>query len=165
MSNLFEINNDIEKALEDILNSVNEETGEVDEAYVRIFEDLQMQKDEKLENIGCYIKNLNADIKAFQEEEKVMKKRREVLEHKVERLKKYVSTILNGEKWDKSTKVRFGFTESTQTVIDDETLIPKKFLIKKIDYSPDKNAIKEAIKSGKKVKGAHLNTVKNIQVK
>jgi len=165
MSNLFDLNRDIEKALDDILNSVNEETGEVDESCVQLLEELQMQKDEKLENIGCYIKNLTADVNAFKEEEKVMKKRREVIEHKIERLKKYVSLILNGEKWDKSTKVQFNFTESTQTIIDDESLIPKKFLVKKTDYSPDKNAIKEAIKSGKKVKGAHLNTVKNIQVK
>ena len=99
MSNLFDINRDIEQALENILNSVNEETGEVDESYVHLLEDLQIQKDEKLESIGCYIKNLNANIKAFQEEEKVMKRRREVLE------------------------------------------------------------------SGKAVKGAHLNTVNNIQVK
>jgi len=163
--NLFEINKDIEQTLENILNSVDEDTGEVDEAYVHLLEDLQMQKDEKLENIGCYIKNLNAEINAFKEEEKNMKKRREVLEHKAERLEKYVSSVLNGEKWDKSTKVQFSFRESTQTIIDDESLIPKKFLVKKIDYSPDKKAIKEVLESGKAVKGAHLNTVKNLQVK
>lgn len=163
--NLFEIDKMIAEAIDNILNSTNEETGEVDESYVKELEKLQIAKDEKLEAVGCYIKNLNADINAFKEEEKNMKKRREVLEHKVERLEKYVSSVLNGEKWDKSTKVQFSFRESTQTIIDDESLLPKKFLVKKIDYSPDKKAIKEVLESGKTVKGAHLNTVKNIQVK
>ena len=163
--NLFEIDRRIEEAITDIFNSTDEETGEVDESCVHVLEDLQMQKDEKIENIGCYIKNLNAEIDAFKAEEANMKHRREVLENKRDRLKTYISNNLNGEKWDKSTKVQFSFRSSESVIIDDETIIPKKYLVKKVDISPDKKAIKEVLKSGQTVKGVHLDKKMNLQVK
>lgn len=51
------------------------------------------------------------------------------------------------------------------TVIDDETLIPDTFKSTKVTESVDKTAIKEAIKSGKDVPGAHLQASQSITIK
>lgn len=51
------------------------------------------------------------------------------------------------------------------TVIDDATLIPDTFKTTKVTESVDKTAIKEAIKSGKDVPGAHLQASKSITIK
>ena len=51
------------------------------------------------------------------------------------------------------------------TIIDDETLIPDTFKNTKVTESVDKTAIKEAIKLGKDVPGAHLQPSKSITIK
>ena len=161
---LYEINKDIESVIEDMFINVDEETGEVSKEYVDRLSELQMQKDEKLENIGCYIKNLNAEAKAIKAEEDSLKKRREALENKSDRLKKYVSSILNGEKFE-STKVVFAFRKSDEVSIPDESLIPKEFMVTKTEEKPDKVAIKKALKEGKEVRGAFLVDKNNMSVK
>lgn len=161
---LYEINNEMKMALDDVLNSVDEETGEVDESYVHILEDLQMQRDEKLDNIGAYIKNLAAEAEAIKTEEKKLAERRKATENKVERLKNYVAEILNGEKFE-SSRVAFSFRRSEQVVIPDEEHLDERYLVREVTWKPDKKAIKEAIKSGELVVGAYLETKNNLQIK
>ncbi|MGC4388733.1 siphovirus Gp157 family protein, partial [Streptococcus suis] len=43
-----------------------------------------------------------------------------------------------------------------ESVQVDEDLLPKKYFAKKIELKPDKTALKELLKSGKKIKGAEL---------
>ena len=57
--NLYEIDNEI-------LSCVDMETGEV--VDMDKLNNLQMERDQKIENIGCWIKNLLADAKALKEE-------------------------------------------------------------------------------------------------
>ena len=51
------------------------------------------------------------------------------------------------------------------TVIDDKKLIPDTFKTTKVTELVDKTAIKEAIKAGKDVPGAHLQASKSITIK
>lgn len=161
---LYEINKEIEAALELIFASANEETGEVDEAYVHALEELQIQRDEKLEALGCYIKNQRAEAAAIKAEEAALKARRERLTNKADRLEKYVAEMLGGQKWDKSAKVAFTFRKSTQTIVDDETALPDEYFRVKTERKPDLNAIKAAIKAGTVVNGAHNVEVNNMSV-
>ena len=57
------------------------------------------------------------------------------------------------------------FRKSEQTIIDNETEIPDEFIAVTMVKKPDKTAIKNAIKSGREIKGAHIETVKNLQIK
>jgi hypothetical protein len=45
---------------------------------------------------------------------------------------------------------------SSGVVIEDESALPDEFLISKTTYQPDKAAIKEAIKAGASIPGAHI---------
>lgn len=161
---LYEINKDIEATLNAIMASVNED-GEVDEAYVHQLEDLQLQRDDKLEGIGCYIKNLRAEAVAIKAEEANLKARRTALENHAERLTNYVADMLGGEKWDKSPKVAYSFRKSERVVIGDESLIPAEYIKTKTETAPDLTAIKNAIKAGNDVAGARVVTFNNVQIK
>ena len=57
------------------------------------------------------------------------------------------------------------FRKSEQTIIDNAKLLPSEFVKEKVTYAPDKTAIKNAIKAGQDVPGAHIETVNNIQIK
>ena len=161
---LYEINSQIEDAISNIMASVDETTGEVSQEAVDKLTELQIQRDEKLDNIGAYMKNLASDIDALKTEEKALASRRKVKENELENLKKYVSLHLNGEKFE-SARVRFSFRRSEAVKITDVTIIPKKYLIKEITWKPDTSAIKDMLKAGKKVKGAFLDERSNLQIK
>ena len=87
---LYEIN-------EEIMQCVDFETGEViDEGKLN---DLQMLREEKIENIGLWIKDLKAEAKAIAEEVKALNARKKAAENKAESLKQYLAMVLDGEKF------------------------------------------------------------------
>ena len=162
--NLYEINTEIEKAIENLFLNTDEATGEVRQEDLDALEALKVAKDEKLEAIGCYIKNTKAEAEAIKAEEKALKERREALEKKEERLKEYVANALQGEKWA-SAKVAFSFRKSEAVVIPDIDLLDEDYLNEEITYKPDKRAIKDELKSGGEVRGAYLEEKQNLQIK
>lgn len=68
--NLYEINSQI-------LDCVDPETGEVMD--IDRLEELNMAKAEKVDNIACWVKNLEADVAAFEAQEKAFADRRETI--------------------------------------------------------------------------------------
>ena len=70
-----------------IVDCFDPETGELLDAAA--FEDLQLERSTKIENIACWIKDLNSDVDAIRAEEKVLADRRRSLENKAENLKTY----------------------------------------------------------------------------
>lgn len=99
-----------------ILALVDPETGEIlDDAAL---EQLQMERETKLENIACWIKNLTAESAAIRQEEINLAERRKVLERKSERLKKYLSEALNGEKFQ-TAKCSVTFRKVSRVEIED----------------------------------------------
>ncbi len=58
MASLFEVNKAIMDAWE---ACVDPETGEIDESKYAEMEALQVERDEKIENIACWVKNLTSD--------------------------------------------------------------------------------------------------------
>ena len=127
--NLFEI----EKSINDLLEVgyqefVDEETGEFDEeAFNKSLSELEVEKSQKIENIGLFIKNLNTDIADLKAEEKAMAERRKAKERKVESLKRFLSAVLNGEKFE-TAKLALSFRRSEQVQIVDEKKIPEEFM-------------------------------------
>lgn len=162
--NLYEINVEIEKAINDLFTTTDAETGEVNQEAMDRLTGLQIQRDEKLDNIGAYIKNLQAEAKMLKEEEESLKARREAKEKKAENLKRYLASVLDGKPFE-SVRVKCSWRSSEAVNISDANLIPKKFMVKKIKFEPDKTSIKEWIKAGHKVKGATLETRNNLQIK
>lgn len=164
---LYEINAAIGDAIEALFSAVNEETGEVDEEKLKALEQLKEDRAEKLDNIGAYIKNLTAEVEALKQESAALKERADAKAKKIERLKTYVTDNMLSQCETKfeSKRVVFSFRKSEQVEISDDAALPKKFLVKKVEFKPDKVAIKKALKGGAKVKGAKLVEMQNLQIK
>lgn len=103
---------------------------------------------------------IDADMKAvgLSAYEKRFKERRQRLEHKVEKLRELVFKIMQFAEIHKvelpeaTLSVRSG---AQQVLITDESKLPDDLC--KIERSPKKAEIKEALKSGKEVPGAELS--------
>lgn len=161
--NLFEINLEIKKCFREGDEVVDTTTGEVfDSSYL---DNLEMLRDEKIENIAKWIKNLDSDIEQLKNQKDIFDSRMKAAERKRDSLKNYLSFVLSGDKWEASDKsVKISWRRSEVVCIPDESKIPKKWFIKQ-EPKLDKAGIKSEIKSGGKVKGASLVTNNNIQIK
>ena len=164
---LYEINSQINNLMDIIFDSVDEETGEVDPELMAQLSTLNLERDQKLDNIGAYIKNLDAEAKAIKDEMDALKKRLDQKKKKIESLKEYVAQDMlhNGDTKKESARVVFSFRKSKAVEITDETLIPKDFLTIKTEVKPDKVEIKHAIDAGKEVPGAELVERQSLQIK
>lgn len=160
---------------------VDTETGEVavtEEDFLRMYEDIQMEMKDKIINTSCYIKNLLSDAAQIKAEEDRLKARREQKERYAKRLQETMDNVIKHRinnidedfdgcnKWKiDDPKVRLSFRRSEKVEIINPDVIPKAYINKKVELKPDLNAIKEAIKNGKKVKGAELVNNLNLQIK
>ena len=155
---LYEIN-------EAIMGLIDED-GEI--ADFEEFDELQLKREEKIENIALYIKNLTAEAKAIKDEEDVLKKRRVAAENKVQGLKCYLDHALQGEKF-KTARTAISYSTSTQCVTGEEFIKWAQSnaaeLLRFKDPEPNKTAIKELLKDGKEVPYAELRKVRNIVVR
>ena len=141
--NLYEINTEI-------LNCIDSETGEVD---IDSLNALQMLRNEKIENIALWIKDLKAEAEALKVEKMAFQARQAAAENKAESLKNYLANALNGEKF-KTTKCAISFRRSEKVEITNELDLPPEFTT--VEIKADKTAIKQAIKSGQEVAGAKI---------
>ena len=147
---------------EAILNLVDMETGEIADAEA--FDALTMQKEEKLENVALWIKNLMADAAAFKAEKEIFAEREKAALKKAESLKNYLTYALDGQKFS-TTKCAVSFRKSERVEITDESLIPATYFIAKHTLEPDKKFIKEVLKKGVEIEGAVLTENLNISIK
>ena len=149
---LYEIN-------EEITNCIDTETGEVDAEKL---EALEMLRDEKIEGIALWIKDLKAEAEALKAEKQAFEKRQQAAENKAESLKNYLTGFLNGEKF-KTTKCAVTFRKTQSVNIINVMDVPPMYV--NVEIKPDKNAIKAALKDGKKVSGAELVESTSCQIK
>lgn len=159
---LWEINNAI-------MDCVDFETGEVID--IERLDALQMARDEKLENIGLYIKNLDAEAAAIREEEKALAVRRKVRENKAERLRDYLSYSLAGQSFE-TPRVSVSFRASTRCEVANEQALVEWLQIHDRDdclkYTAptvDKTKVTRLLKAGEEIPGAVLEQRQNMQLK
>ena len=155
MASLYEIN-------QAIMDCIDMETGELIDP--ERLEQLTMEKDQKIENVACWIKNLTAEAAAYKAEKAAFAEREVQALKKADTLKKWLSDALAGQKFS-TAKCAVSFRKSEAVMVDDVNLIPAEMLRIKTTYEPDKTAIKNAIKSGREINGCMLVENTNIQIK
>ena len=151
---LYEINAEID-------NCIDYETGEI--LDIEKFQELQIEKEHKLEAIALVYKNAIAESKMVSDEMKSLKARKEKCDNLANKMKEMLYNELQGEKF-MTSKVEVSFKKSTITEVIDLAGIPEQYIKTKIERTADKTAIKNAIKSGEKIKGARLIEKNNIQI-
>ncbi|MBO5372143.1 MAG: siphovirus Gp157 family protein [Lachnospiraceae bacterium] len=152
--NLFEIDAEIMKC-------VDMETGEIIDTE-RLGQ-LQMDRDTKIENIACWIKNLASDAEALKAQKQVFADRQKIAENKAESLKQYLATALGGKKFS-TDKVVVSFRKTSSVNVTDVSKLPEQYL-KHVEPTADKTAIKAAIKAGTVIDGAEIVEGQSISIK
>lgn len=147
---------------EAILNLVDEETGEVID--LEALEMLEMERDKKISNVACWIKDLKAEAEAIKAEKMNLAKRQATCENKVEQLKKYLADALGGVKF-KDSRCSISYRKSVSVQLDDGALekLPDAFV--KVEKSARLTELKEAMKEGKSFDGVRLVENNNIQIR
>lgn len=165
MATLYELDKAIEQVIEHGF-SWDEETGEVlfEEADL---ESLRVAFTDKLEACGIWMKNQKALADAIKAEEKALYDRRKSIEKRLERMDGYVlNCLMKTPKQSVETPVvSLKTRKSTRTVIDDESEVPEEFTEQVVTVKVNKAEIGKALKAGREVSGAHLETSQNLQVR
>lgn len=162
MATLYEID-------AEILSCIDMETGEILDPEK--LEALQIARDEKIEAVALWYKNLCSDAEQYKAEKEVFAEREAAAKKKAESLKSWLAYALNGEKMSTS-KVAISFRKSEAVEIEDESKFVEwaqrarhKDLLTFKTPTVNKTAIKALINSGKKLKGVSIITRQNIQIK
>ena len=151
--NLYEINHEI-------MSCWDEETGEI--LDVQKFDAMQMALEDKLESIGCYIKNLEAEAAALKVEEDAFVARRKRVEKKAASLKNYLSGYLQGCPFE-TLRVKISFRKSESLEVSESAVVPEEYLKHKVEVNISE--LKKAVKSGLVLDGVQLIQKQNISVK
>ncbi|MBQ1347985.1 MAG: siphovirus Gp157 family protein [Aeriscardovia sp.] len=160
--NLFKIAEALERCVKLASgNYVDTETGEVIDTEA--IESLEMERDAKIRNIACWIRNLDAEEKALAEQERIYRDRKNATHNKKEDLKEYLASFLAGKKW-KNEEVNISWRKSEAVEVTDMKKLSSYYLRYR-EPEVNKTLLKADLKAGVKLEGAVLTEKNNIQIK
>ena len=160
---LYEINAEIEKAL---LEAIDPETGEIKDTSV--LESLNIAKGEKVKSIALQILNMESEEAEIDKALKRYLAMKKAQRRNIDKLRAYLKYHTEGQEYN-FTEVKIKYLTSEETVITDKEAFEKYCKRHKdlftYEIKPNKAAIKNAILSGVRVKGAEIVINKNLQIK
>ena len=154
----------------DDAEAIDAETGEI----VRVdlsaeLDALRMAREEKLENVACWVKNICAYIDSAKKEEQKLADKRRAAERRVESLKAWLLDAMTREDGTtdrlKTARASISVRRNPPTTICDDELLPWTYKTVKQVITPDKAAIKAALLAGQEVPGAHLEYGRSVMIK
>jgi len=161
--NLFNIQKEYLRIASELCSNEGELTEELNEALVINQEQLQ----EKAVNYAYVIKQLGHEVNAVAEEIKRLQDLKKRNEKAIERMETAISNAMQLYGIDKvdSSFIKLSFRKSESVEVINEAQLTEQFTTTKTTVTPNKTAIKEAIKNGEVVEGAVLVTNYNLQIK
>lgn len=155
---------------QDILDCVDMDTGEILDAEK--LNALQMERDDKLEGVALWVKDLTAEANAVKEEADKLLARKRSLDNKITAIKSWLLIALDGVKL-KTPRCNVYKTHSQRVTVEDEAELisflqtlnePERFLRFK-DPELRKDEIKKALKDGTIIPGAALEETESVVIK
>lgn len=124
----------------------------------------------KGEAVAAFALNIGAEIDAIKAVEKRISDRRKALEKRAENMREYLRTNMEKAGIGEIKAIDGSFTAKLgkgrpSVVIDDEDAIPDDSEYVRWSKAPNKTAIADAIKAGKEVPGAHLETKPTLTIR
>lgn len=131
---------------------------------------LQINKDQLENKSQCYgfiVRQLEGECDMIDNEIKRLEAMKKSRGKTIDRLKESVSKAMQLYEIDKieTPTLKISFRKSESIEVEEESLIDEKFMTVKTTRTPNKTAIKEAIKNGEIVLGVTLKQNQNIQFK
>lgn len=141
-------------------------SGEIDEeVYADTLEGIGIA--EKIEGY-CVVENeLSGDLQKIESEIERLNAKKKSIENNIDSLRRRLGTFLvsiGTRKYAAGTFTVYR-RETQQVVIDDLQRIPEEVMKAKVTVTPNKTLIKELIKAGEDIAGAHLQTNQSITIK
>ena len=134
-------------------------------------EGLQGDMQEKCTNVAAFIRNTESLADQIKQAEQAMSARRKALENRADRIRKYLLDNMQRTGISKIESPWFKIAlakNPPSVVVDDEDTLKfahPEFVKVVTTESLDKTAIKEAIKAGQIVEGAHLVQAERVTIK
>lgn len=129
--------------------------------------DWQEQFDQKAEGYAHVIKNLEADVAMYKNEEANFKAKKQAAQKKLDYIKDNIIAAMSvtGQTEVRGGSLTLKLQKNSESVLVNEDLLPKKYFVKKVESKPDKNALKELLRSGRAIKGAELIRTEKLVIK
>lgn len=177
--NLFEI----QDAMMNLLEYGVDEDGviiENEDEFIDLYNSIQIDLNTKLDNTNCLQKLIDGEIEVIDKEIKRLTAEKSARIRKKEWLKNRVDYFVKRQFTDEDGNIdedgvhkyklelphsKISYRKSDSVEVADLATLPEEYIKTKIEKSPDKIAIKNAIKDGKEIKGAKIVTNYNIQIK
>jgi hypothetical protein len=160
---IYKIQNEFQLIIAEVINNEGEITPELETALTINKEQLQSKAVDY-----CYvIKQLDYDCEQIDNEIARLNKLKKVRSNLTDRLKNTVSSAMQLYEVEKieTPLIKLSFRNSESVEITNEQQLDACFIVTKTVSTPDKKAIKDAIKSGVLVCGATISYNKNLQIK
>lgn len=154
---------EIDKEIQALIN----EDGEIED--IERFDALAMERNKKIENVGCWVKNLTAEVAAMKEEKKRLEDRIKSKDRMIDSLEWWLDKALDGQKFD-SPRVAISYRKSKAVEIQDEAVFKAWAMdyapsLLKVTYTIDKTGVKNYIAGGAECPCAVIAERKSMQVK
>jgi hypothetical protein len=160
---IYKIQNEFQLIIAEVINNEGEITPELETALTINKEQLQSKAVDY-----CYvIKQLDYDCEQIDNEIARLNKLKKVRSNLTDRLKNTVSSAMQLFEVEKieTPLIKLSFRNSESVEITNEQQLDACFIVTKTVTTPDKKAIKDAIKSGVFVEGATISYNKNLQIR
>lgn len=163
MSNIFQI----QQQYAHLINKVIECEGELSPELSQALDINENELKEKAVNYGFAIRMFEYDNTAIDAEIKRLQELKKRNNTKAEWLERTISNAMQtfGIEKVESPTLKLSFRKSESVNIINEAQLGKEFFTIKTTATPNKTAIKEAIKRGEVVEGAVIDTNYNLQIK
>lgn len=152
-----------------ILECIDTDTGEITD--IERLAELNLEREQKLEGVALYVKNLLAEADGIKAEVDALNKRMKSKRAEAERLKNYLTFALNGQAFE-TAKVDMRFIKSQSVEITDQ--LDAVHWLQKHDFEEclrykmpevEKAAVKKLLQEGKTIPGVVLQDNNNLQMK
>jgi hypothetical protein len=147
-----------------------EQTGLDEQTFQDTLESISGDIEEKSINVAMFIRNLEASAAAIETQIEAMEERSKAIRKKADHIKEYLRANMEHAKLQKIESPFFVLSirkNPASLVLDDEKLVPPSFLKTPEPPPPmlDKTAIKDALKNGQVVPGAHLEQKTRLEIR
>lgn len=157
---LFELSEQVEAAIN---ASVDPETGVIDDAALAQLESLELARDEKALAVASYLLGCEAEADAIEATAKRLMDRARVHRNQGARLRAYIADNIPAGSKISDDRVAISFRKSQAVEVTDESKLDESFW--RVRREVAKSEIRDALKAGTEVAGAHLVTRWGLTIK
>lgn len=128
---------------------------------------LEMERNEKIENLLLYAAQLETDAKDIGEYADKLSERAKAKKNKAESIREWLcgELLRYGDKKFETKRIKATVTVRSKVNVLDESLVPEQYLRTKTETSPDKKALLAAMKAGEVIAGVTLIDNPSLQIK